>query len=149
MASISLFQARPHRRALLTSACAFLFFAGVANAAPNANDAPAPAAANNKTENCLLVNRIRKTKVVDSQTVLFYLAQNEIYKNVLPQKCTLLYRDDGIIFKPTGNQLCSVDTIGPIVTDAPTTSITRCGLGTFELIDKPTADKLISDAKAK
>lgn len=120
--------------------------------AAHAADAPAPTGESTKaakTENCLTVSRIRQTKVVDDQTVLFYLPQNKIYKNVLPNKCNMLSSYNAIYYKPTGNQLCSVDAIGPLITDAPTTSQTSCGLGTFELIDKATAEKLISDAKAK
>lgn len=113
----------------------------------NATETPVPTAASAKTESCLTVSRIRHTKVVDDQTVLFYMPQNLIYKNVLPNKCNLLGSYKAVFYKPTGNQLCSVDAIGPLITDQPSMSRATCGLGTFELIDKATADKLISDAK--
>lgn len=123
-----------------------LLFAGIS---ANAADTAAPTGASTKTESCLAVNRIRHTKVIDDQTVLFYLPQNQIYKNVLPNKCSLLSSYSAIYYKPTGNQLCSVDAIGPLITDAPAMSTAHCGLGAFELIDKATADKLINDTKAK
>lgn len=139
-----------HRIATCVITSALLLTALGANA-----ETPAPTAADTntansvKTERCLLVNRIRHTKVVDDQTVLFYMPQNQIYKNVLPHKCNLLGSYKAVFYKPTGNQLCSVDAIGPLITDQPSMSRATCGLGTFELIDKATADKLISDAKAK
>jgi hypothetical protein len=126
-----------------------LLFAGVTRADdPVALTASnAPAIETGKTENCLTASRIRRTTVVDDRTVLFYVAQNQIYKNVLPYKCSLLRSYDTIIYKPTNNQLCSVDTIAPLDTSTPATVFARCGLGTFEQIDKITADKLISNAK--
>lgn len=146
MVCIPSLDTRPHRIAKSVVAGALLLTGLLTGAGANADDAPAAAP---KTENCLPVNRIRHTKVVDDQTVLFYMPQNQIYKNVLPNKCNLLGSYNAIYYKPTGNQLCSVDAIGPLITDAPAMSRATCGLGTFELIDKATADKLLSDAKAR
>lgn len=142
---------KPHHTATSAIAGALLFAGLLASAGANADDAAAAATSAKapKTENCLPVNRIRHTKVVDDQTVLFYMPQNQIYKNVLPNKCNLLGSYKAIYYKPTGNQLCSVDAIGPLITDQPSMSRATCGLGTFELIDKATAEKLLSDAKAR
>lgn len=111
-----------------------------------AEDAPTAEA---KTESCLQLHRIRTTKVVDDSTVLFYLSSNEVYKNVLPRKCSALRPNEGFLYKSSINQLCSVDTITPLVSaGGGYMTTTSCGLGTFTRIDKETAQALISDAKA-
>lgn len=153
MARLSSLQSGSHHITFAVAAGALLF-AAVAHAdAPVARDAVAPTAPNtpaaSNAEDCLMANRIRRTTVVDDRTVLFYVGQNQIYKNVLPYKCSLLRSYDTIVYKPTNNQLCSVDTIAPLDTSTPATVFARCGLGTFEPIDKITADKLISDAKVR
>lgn len=114
--------------------------------AVQADDAPAAAG---KTERCLLLNRIRHTKVVDEKTVLFYLSNNDVYRNDLPHPCGQLRSDEGFLYKSSINQLCSVDTITPLVRAGGGYMATAsCGLGKFTAIDKAGAEKLLSDAKA-
>ncbi len=114
----------------------------------NAEDSTAPAASPAKTEKCLLINLIRQTRVIDDKTVLFYYSHNDIYKNALPHKCSGLGIDKAFAYKSSINQLCSVDTITPLVSSGGAyMEYSSCGLGSFERIDKATAEKLISDAK--
>ncbi|MDB6063465.1 MAG: hypothetical protein JWM78_3568 [Verrucomicrobiaceae bacterium] len=140
IANLSFYSRRTAAVALL-GALAFNSVAGYADDA-----APAPVA---KTEKCLMLNRIRQTRVVDDNTVLFYLTQNQIYKNVMPHKCSGLGMDQTFLYKSSINQLCSVDTITPLIsTGGAYMPTTNCGLGNFELIDKATAETLLKDAKA-
>lgn len=135
---------RPYRALALALAGALTLstYAGAA-------DVAAPAAAAAKTEDCLAINRIEQTRIVDKRTVLFYYSPTEIYKNVLPRDCNGLQRDTTLKYKSSINQLCSVDVITPLVqTGGSYMPAGSCGLGKFERIDKAGVEKLLSDAKA-
>ncbi len=148
MTIASMFCATSRHSAALALAAALALGAGTAGA-DDASGAATPAAAPAKTEKCLLLNRIRHTRVVDQQTVLFYLSGNEIYKNALPHKCGALRPNEAFLYKSSINQICSVDTITPLMsTGGGYMASTSCGLGSFELIDKDAAEKLLADAKA-
>lgn len=102
-----------------------------------------------KQENCLMLSRIRKTQVVDQNTVLFYFSQNEIYKNTLPHTCNSLRSDTAVEYRSSINELCSTDIITPLVsTGGGYMHAGSCGLGRFERIDKAGAQKLLDAAKA-
>lgn len=115
--------------------------------ATRADDTAAPAQA--MPERCLQLHLIRNTKVVDDHTVLFYLNNNDVYKNVLPHKCGGLRVDETFLYKSSIDQLCSVDVITPLMSTGGTyMRSASCGLGKFEQIDNATAKQLISDEKA-
>jgi hypothetical protein len=62
-------------------------------------------------EDCLSLNRINRTKVVDDRTVLFYMRGGDVYQNILPRNCPGLKDNDRFMYKPFSNRLCSSDTI--------------------------------------
>jgi hypothetical protein len=62
-------------------------------------------------EKCLSLNRINRTRVVDDQTVLFYMRGGGVYQNILPRDCPGLKRNDRFMYRPFSNRLCDTDTI--------------------------------------
>ncbi len=106
------------------------------------------AASNSKLQECIKINRIDQTRIVDEKTVLFYYSKNEIYKSILPNACVGMQLDDTSTHKSSTNNLCAVDYIIPMMRIG-SSYVPRggCGLGKFERIDKAAADKLIADAK--
>jgi hypothetical protein len=61
--------------------------------------------------NCIQVNRIRRTEVLDDQTILFSMRGGRNFLNHLPQECPTLEREGRFMYQTTGGQLCRIDTI--------------------------------------
>lgn len=77
---------------------------------------------------CISVARVRSTRVLDGQNILFELSGSEKYVNHLPRKCPSLGFEKRFAFKSRISQYCDTDTITVI------TSMGRgatCGLGKF------------------
>lgn len=62
-------------------------------------------------ESCLQLTRISRTRVVDDETVLFYVRGGDVYQNVLPRTCNGLKRNDRFMYQPFSNRLCDTDMI--------------------------------------
>ena len=84
-------------------------------------------------ENCVSLTRIDRTKIVDDQTILFYMRGGDIYVNRLPRRCPGLKRADSYSYATSLTQLCNTDIIR--VLDRFGGSFPRpgvaCGLGFF------------------
>ena len=82
-------------------------------------------------ENCIRNNRIKETKILDNETILFRTVGNTWYLNKLPQSCGGLRIENGFTYSTGGAPLlCSVDVIH--------TRFRPCGLGQFErIVRKP------------
>ncbi|MFN3231483.1 MAG: hypothetical protein ACE363_04910 [Alphaproteobacteria bacterium] len=84
-------------------------------------------------ENCIRSNRIKETKILDNETILFRTVGNTWYLNKLPQRCGGLRIENSFAYSTGGTTLlCSVDTIR--------TRFAPCGLGHFERIERKPAD---------
>ena len=93
---------------------------------------------------CLSTNRIDRTKVVDDQTVLFYLRGGDVYQTILPRDCPGLERNDRFMYSSFGGRLCDTDTITVLENfggrfDRGFT----CRLGSFHQISEAEADDLV------
>ena len=87
-----------------------------------------------ETTRCVSISRIRTTKVLDGQHILFKMNGKKTYLNTLPHECSGLAFYKAFSYKVYGSQLCSVDTISVLTGGAvpgPT-----CGLGDFEEVEK-------------
>jgi hypothetical protein len=60
---------------------------------------------------CLPVSSIRRTEVVDNQTILFYMRNRKVYRNYLAHECPGLERENRFSYKVYNARLCSIDTI--------------------------------------
>ncbi len=85
-------------------------------------------------ENCIRNNRIKETKILDNETILFRTVGNTWYLNKLPHSCGGLRIENGFAYSTGGAPLlCSVDMIH--------TRFKPCGLGQFErIVRKPKDD---------
>jgi hypothetical protein len=60
---------------------------------------------------CLPVSLIRRTEVVDDQTIIFHMRGRKAYRNYLPRKCPGLARENRFGYDVRGSRLCSIDTV--------------------------------------
>jgi hypothetical protein len=98
-------------------------------------------------ENCVSLSAIRSTKIVDDQTIIFYMRGGDIYINRLPRRCTGLKRGDGYSYETSLTQLCNTDIIRVLqrfggAIPRPTLS---CGLGFFQPTTSEAVDLLINE----
>ena len=93
--------------------------------------------------NCVTVNRIRRTDIINDNNILFYMNGGKIYRNYLPRKCPRLEREDAFTYDVRTNSLCNVDVI--YVLERFGGSLRRgpgCGLGMFYEISEEEAERL-------
>jgi hypothetical protein len=69
---------------------------------------------------CVIVNNIRRTEILDDQTIVFHMRGSRIFLNHLPRSCPTLEREERFAYRTSGGRLCAVDTI---------TVIERTGFG--------------------
>ncbi|MFT5329311.1 MAG: hypothetical protein ACI9TB_000687 [Parasphingorhabdus sp.] len=86
---------------------------------------------------CIMRSNISSTDVINDQTIDFKMRNGDIYRNVLPHKCSGLGFEEAFSYKTSTNQLCNVDIIH-VLTQTGGQLDTRgaCGLGKFQQIEK-------------
>ena len=103
-------------------------------------------------KNCINLNQIDHTDVIDDDTILFFMRGREIYENDLPNKCPELRSQDKFMYRTSGWQLCNVDTI-TVLNDLGFgyRQGASCGLGKFAPISEEAAQELkqLADARRK
>jgi len=62
-------------------------------------------------EECLSLQRIRRSEVIDDQTIVFHLRGGDIYVNNLPRRCPGLERNERFMYELHTSRLCSIDMI--------------------------------------
>lgn len=82
--------------------------------------------------NCLSINRIRETRVIDDRTIDFRTSNGQIYRNTLPNSCPGLNMERSFTYRTSQSQLCNVDIITVLHTGGggPYRGAS-CGLGQF------------------
>jgi hypothetical protein len=86
---------------------------------------------------CVSTYNIRSTRVIDDQTIDFEMSGRKLYRNTLPYSCPSLKSEERFSYKPTGSQLCSVDTIRVLNSyGGHLQEGAGCGLGKFQQIEK-------------
>lgn len=94
-----------------------------------------------KVERCVTLNRIRTSRVIDDNHILFIMKGKKAYLNTLPHRCSRLGFERSFSYKVSFNQLCNVD----IITVFDSTGGIQgpsCGLGKFvEYKKKPKVEK--------
>lgn len=101
-------------------------------------------------EDCVITTRIRNTKIVNDETILFYLGGGKIYQNVLPEECPRLKANGRFAYQVRTTRLCRVDTITVLdrFGGAFRPGFT-CRLGWFLPITELEADALLGAADDK
>ena len=89
-------------------------------------------------ERCIPIKSIKRTKIVDDQTIAFYLNNGKIYNNRLPHRCPGLASANSFKYETAQSELCSVDLITALhQTAGQLTPGAGCGLGQFTPTDDP------------
>jgi len=100
------------------------------------------------TENCVSLNFVRETEVIDDRNILFYMRGGEIYRNVLPHRCPGLERRDAFMYRTTLNRLCSVDVITVLSPIGPGFMPgASCGLGNFYPVSEAEVEALEEEVR--
>ncbi len=92
---------------------------------------------------CVTVSRIRRTKIIDDKTILFYMRGSGIYQNILERDCPRLEREGRFMYEIRGYRLCDIDTI--TVLDRFGAGFGRgftCRLGEFHPITREEAEEI-------
>ncbi|WP_339861173.1 DUF6491 family protein [Paremcibacter congregatus] len=90
-----------------------------------------------KVENCVSLNRIDSTQVIDDSHILFKMKGKQAYLNKLPHRCARLGFEKSFSYKVHTSQLCKID----IITVFDSTGGIQgpsCGLGKFIEYQKKT-----------
>jgi hypothetical protein len=91
-------------------------------------------------QNCVPLQSIKSTDILDDQTILFKMKGKGAYLNELPYKCPQLKWQDAFSYKTSVNQLCNTDIITVIDTATPQ-RLASCGLGKFEKLNEKPAEE--------
>jgi hypothetical protein len=93
--------------------------------------------------NCIVVNRIRRTEVVDDQSILFFMRGGQIYRAMLPNACTGLDREQRFAYQVRGAQLCSTDMITVLERASLGSTGMTCRIGLFH----PTTPEAVQELR--
>lgn len=94
-----------------------------------------------KKESCIEVVRIKETRILDDQTILFGMRGGEFYLNRLPVRCISLKIAGGFSYSTSIDKLCKQDTIK--VVQPGSAPGQTCSIGEFvEFKEKGTIDKI-------
>jgi hypothetical protein len=99
---------------------------------------------------CININGIDHTEVVDDDTILFHMRGREIFANDLPSSCPQLRTENRFMYRVRTSQLCDVDTV-TVLTDAGFGFMegATCRLGKFAPISEEAAEDLAGAARSR
>ena len=98
-----------------------------------------------ETVNCIDTHRVRNTKVLDNQTVLFRMRGGPDYEMKLTRRCPGLKMQRTIVYEPMPSpKLCTVDTIKvPVTTSGGLFSknFTHCLIDSFTEVPEDSGEE--------
>lgn len=92
---------------------------------------------------CLTHSRIRYTRVVDDNNIIFEITPSSYYLNTLPRRCNSLGFHEAIKLTVRGGTVCARETFE--VLDNSVTMGHLCSFGEFEKLTKKKVDKEVSE----
>ncbi len=104
--------------------------AKAAGQSANATPIPPPVATGASVD-CVNLQNIRETRVIDDNTIDFILRDGKVLRNTLPQGCPQLGFERAFSYQTSISQLCSVDIITVIQQGGGLRRGASCGLGKF------------------
>ncbi len=88
-------------------------------------------------KNCVSLQSIRSTRIVDNSTIDFKMAGGKTYRNSLPYSCPSLKFEEKFLYKTSTGQLCNVDFIRVLSNyGGRLQEGAGCGLGKFQQVEK-------------
>ncbi len=92
---------------------------------------------------CISLRALKRTEIVDDQTIFFFMSGQTVYLNLLPRACRGLSREQRFSYRVSGSRLCSHDRITILTQLGIGLSDGRsCRLGYFQPIDKATVSEI-------
>ncbi len=98
-------------------------------------------------ENCVSLQSIRKTRIVDDQTIIFYMRGGDVFVNSLPRRCPGLKRAGAYSYATSLSRLCNTDIIRVLETfgSAFPRPAAACGLGFFSPSSEEAIDLMLNE----
>lgn len=121
------------KRIVLAAAAAALAVGGAAEAASKKTkeDVLKMYERTGEMENCIGLQRIDHSEVIDDQTILFHMRGGTVYLNELPYRCPQLGFYKSYTYSTSINRLCNTEII-TVLDTAVRQRLASCGLGKFE-----------------
>lgn len=104
-------------------------------AAGPAKDPPSAPVVIGESQNCVLLQNIRQTRVIDDRTIDFIMRDGRVLRNNLPNRCPQLGFERAFSYSTSISQLCSVDIITVLQQGGGIRRGASCGLGQFTPIE--------------
>jgi len=102
------------------------------------------------TRDCISLAGLDRTRVVNDDTILFYMKGKMVYANTLPRTCRGLKRTDALSYSTSLSSLCNVDIISGLRRSAGSFyPAVRCGLGMFVPIEADEIALLLAEPELK
>ena len=79
---------------------------------------------------CILISRIRNTRVHDDFTIDFHMSGGDVFRNTLPNRCPQLGFEERFAYEANTGNLCSVDMFSVVQSGAAGRG-PRCRFGQF------------------
>lgn len=96
-------------------------------------------------ETCITVSRVQQTRVVDDQTILFYMRGRAVYRSELRNACPRLAQEDRFAYETRIGRLCETDTIWVLESFGGRFQRgATCRLGTFHPITAQEAADIVA-----
>ena len=93
--------------------------------------------ADQESKRCISVRSVRSTRVIDDNTVLFYMRGKDIYLNSLRTNCTRLSREGRFSYTVHASSLCELDRIRILMdTGFGLQEGRSCALGRFQPVTR-------------
>ena len=95
-------------------------------------------------DRCIPLNRVRRTEIIDDQTIVFYVSRNDAFINNLPRRCPGLRTNSRFMYEVNQSRLCETDWI--TVLERFGTTFSRgfnCRLGVFH----PASAEIVASIK--
>lgn len=96
-----------------------------------------------ETQRCIATRQIKSPVVIDDQNILFFMRQDKVYRNRLPETCKGLLRYKTFSYQQIAGRICESDLIHLYRTTDPTV-LRRCKIGIFEEIDSQDIPALVA-----
>lgn len=87
--------------------------------------------------NCISIQQIRSTRIINNQTIDFEMTGGKTYRNTLPHSCSGLMFEDRFSYRTSQSRLCNVDIIRVLHNyGGRLEEGNGCGLGKFQPVVK-------------
>ncbi len=87
-------------------------------------------------ESCIMANRIRQSRILNKNQILFEMHGGDTYLNEPPNACTNLRKSYALVYDVTVDKLCNTTIVHLSDPSSPVSERGPCGIGRFEKLEK-------------